>query len=281
MKARKKPREPQPSGEQGEARPRRKLTPRDYHMTSAELRSCARQLRACGASCPELDLLSEIVEQQKLAAERINVPSALSLEWKGIELTCRVNFQSPTEYRRFTLLIGTKLPFACVHSPSFTRTAGAKIKFLSDESRAAQAEPESGEESAPPTAPPQLPASIILFEELMEFNTIEMLSGALLTLADYADFLADYPPEPLSDKQREVLLLLGVAIANGENAVCSLRTAARVWRSGPLGKKPSTRERAVSDVAQELQGMGLVRSKKGVGTCLTPLGYEQTKAIRK
>ena len=117
------------------------------------------------------------------------------------------------------------------------------------------------ERAAVPAAPPPTKIEVAL-EEMRavifrdEYEAGEMIAGAFETLAECVEFLADFKPPELSDKEQETLVRMLAAGARGERSAIAIKASAAAW-DGPLGKTTDTRQRNASLAVGSIKRAGL------------------------
>jgi hypothetical protein len=112
-----------------------------------------------------------------------------------------------------------------------------------------------------------------------EYDALEMIAGAFETLAECADFLAEFKPPKLNLKEEEVLLRLHAADAVSERRGIKVKVQAAKWK-GALGNSEQTRERAATTAVASLNRAGLVAPRhKSEGAYLTTQGLKVARAL--
>jgi hypothetical protein len=197
-----------------------------------ELRSCARQVASWGIAYLDRDLIDRILERQAEVLEVLGLLPAVTVQVEEDELWCRITFQSPTQYTRYSVPLMGKAP---ADAPA--GIAGTWVPF---QTHAAA--------------------------------TLAMMAGALETLADFVEHLSRYQAPELSLAEREFLLLLLSLNATGPTIACASGEAARGAPKGVLGNTEDSRASSAAEVRRRLKALGLISTKPRVGTWLTPTG---------
>jgi len=113
-----------------------------------------------------------------------------------------------------------------------------------------------------------------------EYDALEMIAGAFETLAECADFLAEFKPPKLNLKEEEVLLKLHAANAVTERSGIKVKARAAEWK-GALGDTTDTRERAATTAVGSLKRAGLVAPpQKSEVAYLTTQGLRVARVLR-